>query len=316
MAKKENIILLEKFIESKFKDMEIFKELCLNDINLKGYLCAPEKLWIKNLKAIKKLDTAKEMLNYLIDNQPCINKTVESFDAAIKLLAGDIENYVTFYAYKLVNAFGSVEDYTQDLYAKYYYMVNFYRTRWFFKKTLNKSTRVKWKPMTYKEFSYLAKATVASEKRLKAYKFRTNPEATTNKISLDQYIGTSKTIDGKEARVGDFLVDSLNTNETLLMDVHYKFIIRKALEFVSSYENGKYTEKISQLLLNPSLPASKIEKILLKVSLYKAGLNESLKVLKFIDTLSGKYKEKFGISQALLNRQIEKVKLNPNSEGF
>jgi len=47
----------------------------------------------------------------------------------------------------------------------------------------------------------------------------------------------------------------------------------------------------------------KIELVLLKIFAYKAGI-VTVKSIKFINSLSRTYKEKFGISSALLNKQM------------
>lgn len=302
MAKNtQSLTLIRQFQGTGCLDMSLFESACDKDQNLKGYLCIPQPKLDKVIKKLKKITDYKEMYDYLVDNQPVINKTVDIFDTATKLVALDIETYITFYAYKLINAFGGLDDYQQDLYAKFYYMVNFYRDRWFFRSTLQKKTKVKWKPMYYKDFLHLARATVSSEKRLKAFKFRTNPEASTNKLSLDQVVTCKGKTEGRKV----YLLDTITAEETSSLEAHieYATLSRKVMDFVNTYENGKYAAIVEKLLVDPKAESTKVEKTVFKVALYKAGLWESEKILKFVDNLSQKYKEKFGISQYLLDKQ-------------
>lgn len=304
MAKNpQSLNFIRQYQGTGCQDYSLFESACQGDQNLKGYLCIPKEKTEKILKKVRKMTDYKEIYNFLVQNQPCINKTVEIFDVATKLVALDLETYVTYYAYKLVNAFGSLEDYQHDLYAKFYYMVNFYKDRWFFKSTLAKKTKVKWKPMLYKDFLHLARATVSSEKRLKAYKFRTNPEASTNKISLDQVI----TFKGSNNQEGHklYLLDTITSQESVSLDDHLDYITltNKVRDFVRTYEDGKYLDIVEKLLIDSRTESTKVEKTVFKVALYKAGLWKSEKILKFIDNLSQKYKEKFGISQYLLEKQ-------------
>jgi len=302
MAKNtQSLELIRQFQGTGCVEYHLFEDACMKDQNLKGYLCIPKDKVEKVIKKLKKMTDYKVMYKYLVDNQPCINKTVEMFDLATKFVALDIEAYVTYYAYKLINAFGSLEDYQHDLYAKFYYMVNFYRDRWFFKKTLSKKTKVKWKAMLYKDFLHLARATVSSEKRLKAYKFRLNPEASMTKMSLDQVV----TYQGKSDNRKLYILDTIAAEETDSLDdrVDYLTLTNKIRDFAETYENGKYLPAIEKLIIDPKAESSKVEKIVFKVAVYKAGVWRSDKILKFVDNLSRKYKEKFGISQDLINKQ-------------
>ena len=69
------------------------------------------------------------------------------------------------------------------------------------------------------------------------------------------------------------------------------------MSFAEAYEGGKYASAVQQLLIDPTQKCSKVERIVLKVSLYKAGLWESDKILKFIDNLSSKYKEDVDVDE-------------------
>ena len=83
-------------------------------------------------------------------------------------------------------------------------------------------------------------------------------------------------------------------------------IKKRIIEFAKEYENGKYVDKITKMLDTGECRGKKIELVLLKIFAYKSGV-VTIKSLKFINSLSRTYKEKFGISSALLNKQMKEL---------
>lgn len=308
MSKKNELELLQKYIDSNYSDYNTFTKLCKFNLNLTGYLCiSKEELTeVCNKLSSLKTDNVKDKYEYLVENQPIINSTVQIYEEAVKLLTDYLKKYVNYHAYKLINAQGDIEDYIQDLYQKFFYMTNFYKIRWFEPNTLKKATKVKWKPMTYKEFSYIARATIAGERRLKAYKFAINPEATTNKISLSQLAYSKTPADNKSLKREDLI----ETSETLVSACEYSSLIQRISEQADAIDGGKYSEKIKSMLFDNQVKGNKLENVIFKVCLYKGGVTNSLKLLNFINSLSTKYKEKFGISQTLLENQISEANMN------
>lgn len=302
MSKKTELEIFQEFVNSDYTNINMFKKLCKQNMNLTAYLCISKEDLQTYFTKIKKLPTVKEQYEYLIDKQPIINSTEEVYLKAIDILTDYLKKYINYHAFKLINAQGDINDYIQDLYQKFFYMANFYKDRWFHSHELKKATKVKWKPMTYKEFSYIARATIAGERRLKAYKFAHNPEASSNKISLSQ-LAYNKVTSNKSVKRED-LVTQL---DTLDEQVDYQTLLQSVNKYCSQIDDGKYVKKIQMMLTNKNIKGSKNENIVLKVCLYKAGITNHLRLLTFINNLSTKYKEKFGISQVLLKKQIKEA---------
>lgn len=302
MTKKTEIDYLKEFLNSNCTNYGVFEKLCKNNPNLTIYLCIGTERLNKVFETIKTIQNPREQYNYLINNQPSINESEEIFIKAVDYLAEYLKPYIKYHAFKLVNAYGDMSDYVQDLYQKLYYMTNFYKDRWFHINELKKSTKVKWRLMKYKEFSYIARATISGERRLKAYKFAKTPEASINKISLNQSAYTNPTeLNDKSIKREDLLCQNYEEKD----ECNYNNMINKACYYAKTLERGKYAKKLTEMLHDTQIKGNKIENTLLKVCLYKAGFVNSSKLLNFINELSDKYKEKFGISQTLLNKHID-----------
>ena len=80
------------------------------------------------------------------------------------------------------------------------------------------------------------------------------------------------------------------------------------MEYAEGFEEGKYAKKIQTMLETGECKGKKIELVLLKIFAYKSGI-VTARSLKFINSLSRTYKEKFGISSALLNKQMRDLGL-------
>lgn len=311
MAKKDTIELLKLLSQSDYEDEQLWVKLSNSDINLKTYQYLKKEDRAEIITSLKALNSDHERVSYLVNNQIPCNKNKEIFDATVNDMVDELENYVTYHAFKLINAHGSIEDYKQDLFCKFFYMSNFYKDRWFNKdkfivdkeKNLY-STKVVYKPMLYKEFLWLAKATISGERRLKAYKFTKDPESSVNKVSLNQ-LAYNKKSDNKRLIKEDLIsVDCDAADST-----NYRQILQKANAFLDSLDGFDCSKKkVKNMLIDNKIKGNKVENILLKVSLYKAGLSESTKVLTFVNHLSNKYKERFGISQSLLDQQLVRSK--------
>ena len=311
MSKKNTIELLKLLSQSNYTDKDLWIKLSNSDINLKIYQYLEDDELENVITSLKNISSDSDKINYLIDHQIPCNKNEKIFTATVNDMVNELENYVTYHAFKLINAHGNIEDYKQDLFCKFFYMANFYKDRWFNKdkfivdkeKNLY-STKVVYKPVLYKEFLWLAKATISGERRLKAYKFTKDPESSVNKVSLNQ-LAYNKKSDNKKLIKEDLISTDCDVSES----TNYRQILQKANSFLDGLDGFECSKKkVKNMLIDNKIKGNKVENILLKVSLYKAGLSESTKVLTFINNLSNKYKERFGISQSLLEKQLIKSK--------
>lgn len=309
MSKKTELELFQEFVNSNYTNMKLFTKLCKQNMNLTAYLCIDSSDLQDYFTQIQQIPNIKDQYNYLIEKQPIINSSEDVYEKAVNILTEYLKKYVNYHAYKLVNAQGDLNDYIQDLYQKFFYMTNFYKERWFHSQDLKKATKVKWKPMQYKEFSYIARATIAGERRLKAFKFANDPEASANKISLSQLAYTKNT-SNKSLKREDLVTQADNLDE----QSDYHNLLNNINKYCATIDDGKYVKKIQSMIANKNIKGSKNENIVLKVCLYKAGITDHLKLLTFIKNLSNKYKEKFGISEVLLKKQIENAKKKHQSK--
>lgn len=300
MKKTETISYLIDFINSGNEDLNALKKACNTNTNLKIYLCLDDEDFIHYAKLISKELHPKEVLDWLVKNQPSINLSVAVYDRVVEMVRNDMEQYFKYNGYKMANAFGTQEDWINHFYVKYYYFVNFYRDRWFFPENLTKPTKVKKTYKRYSDFLNLARKSITEERKVQARKAAKNPEASLNKQSIDSPVYQNND------RVT--LLDVTKSEDCMQEDSEVKMIKYRIVQMSNNYENGKYTAKILQMLNTGDCKGRKTELVLLKIFAYKAGI-VTPKALKFINKLSKNYKDKFGISTELLNKQMRAVGL-------
>ena len=296
----------KKFVESNYSDLDLFIKSCKGSEDLLIYTCLSKDELLPYIEKIKNIEDIDKKLKYLKDNQPFMNETEARYEKCIESIAMYLKNYIAYNGFVMNNGSGDAEDWTSEFWLKYTKICNFYRDRWFHPEALKRSTTVTYNLMQYKEFVYICRMSITGERRHQAFLATQHPDSTIFKPSLD------------------FKMDSKNDNEKTMMDVvkdpysdselseskaNVSMVLKKALDYAKNYENGKYFNKISQFYVNQDASDISDRKIITlgKVFLYKAGL-VSPKILLFIKSLSSKYKAKFNISVALLNKQISEYK--------
>ena len=295
MKKTQTISYLIDFVNSEYKDANALKKACETNTNLKIYLCLDDEDFSKYALNMVRGLQPKDIFDLLVKQQPSINISVEVYDRVVEMVRNDMEQYFKYNGYKMANAFGTQEDWINHFYVKYYYFVHFYRDRWFFTENLTKPTKVKKTYKRYSDFLNLARKSITEERKVQARKAARNPEASLNKQSIDSPIYQNND------RVT--LLDVTTVEDNMHDNSEVKIIKYKIAQMSENYENGKYTDKILQMLDTGDCKGRKTELVLLKIFAYKAGI-VTPKSLKFINKLSKNYKDKFVISTELLNKQM------------
>lgn len=297
------------FVNSGYTDFDAFKRACKGDENLIIYTCIKQEELLPFIEKIKEIDDVKEKLKYLKNPkvQPAMNATEERYDVCIDSIAAYLKNYINYNGFIMNNSDGDAEDWTSEFWLKYIKVCNFYRDRWFHPEKLTKESTVVYNPMLYKEFVYICRMSITGERRHQAFLATQKPSSSIFKPSLDFKLD-SKSSNEKS------LLDILNTKdpscdaELMLDQTNTNSIIDKALSLSEDYQGGKYTTQIAKYYrLQDSAGINKKIQTLGKIFLYKAGL-VSPKTVGFVKSLSNKYKAKFNISNALLNRQSNNFK--------
>ena len=301
----------KKFVESGYTNLDAFKKACKGDENLLIYTCLkPDELnmYIEGMKQFEDLDAQIKYLKR-VDVQPAMNETEERYETCILSIADYLKNYITYNGFVMNNGSGSAEDWTSEFWLKYTKICNFYRDRWFHRERLKKESTVKYNPVLYKEFVYICRMSITGERRHQAFLATQKPSSSIFKPSLDFRLDSKSTSEKS-------LLDVLNTKdpscdiELMLDQANTNNIVNKALALSENYQKGKYTAQIAKYYrFQDSAGINKKIQTLGKIFLYKAGL-VSPKSVSFVKSLSNKYKAKFNISNALLNRQCNNLKKN------
>jgi len=296
----------EKFVKSNYTDFDAFHKACKNDENLLIYTCITRNELLPFIEEIKKIESTEDQIKYLKNNQPAMNETEERYNVCIASIAGYLKNYITYNGFVMNNANGDAEDWTSEFWLKYTKICNFYRDRWFHPETLKRATTVNYNPLLYKEFVYVCRMAITGERRHQAFLATQRVDATLFKPSLDFRVDAKGDSDKS---LMDVVKDPCSDSEITQEQTGVAVIIEKALDYAKKYENGKYYKEIEAVYVNQDLAETKDRKvvILAKIFLYKAGLI-SPRTLSFIKSLSSKYKAKFNISTALVNRQVAEFK--------
>lgn len=305
MKKTQTIAYLIDYINSDGADLEAFKAACDTNTNLKIYLCLDEADLLEHLKKLKKHKTPSDLLEQLIKKQPSINISVEVYDRVVELIRKDMGQYLKYNAYRMTNAIEEQDGWLQTFLLKFYYFTNFYRDRWFFPESLKKETKVKKTYKKYSDFLNLARKSITEARRVAARKCAENPEASLNKTSVDSPMYQNN----QKITMLDIATQE-NDNDAMMFDSYHEAMSlkRRIMEQAENYEEGKYAKKIQKMLDTGECKGKKSELVLLKIFAYKSGV-VTIKSLKFINSLSRTYKEKFGISNALLNKQMKELGL-------
>jgi hypothetical protein len=298
-------VSFKKFVESGCTDVQTFLDACRNDENLLIYTCITRKELLEVFEKLKEFKTADEVIDYLINNQPIMNSDPERFDRCVKSLISYLKGYIEYNGYKLANSNGNYEDQAAEFYLKYVKICNFYRTRWFYPETLKKPSTVEHNPMLYKEFLYLVRLSISGDRKHKAFLAVLDENSSIFKLSLD-----SKLEDGKGDKcLGDVVPDMNHTPEYMQSQTEVNAILNKALQIMEKYPDAlKCRDKIKDFYQKQDpIGFDKKTLLLAKIFLYKAGLI-SPKTIAFIKSLSPTYKQRYGLSESRLEKQLEDLK--------
>lgn len=299
-----------KFIASGYTDLDCFRKVCKNDEDLMIYCCLTNEELAPIIEKIKEIPTVEEKRLYLKKRQPYMNETLERYDRCCEFLASHLKGFIEYSAFRSANANGSYEDFTSEFWLKYVRVCEFYRTRWFFQKDLKKKTTVKYKKLLYREFLYVLRSSISSERKHLAFKATQDMDASVFKASLDTKFEQQKSGNkNSEKTLGDVLPDQQVSEETLLENAHTTSLIDKALSIAKTYPDGlALYDKIADFYeKQDTAGVDKKVVVLAKIFLYRAGL-VSPKVLAFIKGLSPTYKQTYGISNMRLVRLLSENK--------
>lgn len=262
----------------------------------------------ETINSLKNFHTLDAQIQYLVDNQPIMNATVERFNKVCTSISKYLAGYIDYNAFRLSNSANSAEDWRAELWEKFCKICNFYRVRWFFPEQLakdGKKTTVTFTPMQYKEFIYIVRLSISSERKHRAFLAAMHPEDTIFKISLNGKID----VGNDEKPLAEVVPDEENSAESLIEHFNVSRIIEKALSIAKQYPDA--LEVYDQLeKFYEEQDTFKIDKkivVLGKIFLYKAGL-VSPKCLAFIKALSPTYKARYNISAAHVNSQLLEFK--------
>ena len=300
----------KKFVDSDYKDLELFYNFCKNDEDLLIYTCLETEELNKYIEKLKTLSTIQEQIQYLVGNQPFMNENIKRFDKCVRCLASYIKGYITYNGFLMSNGDGDNKDWSSEFWLKYCKICNFYRTRWFFPESLKKKSTVVYNKILFKEFLYITRRSVSGDRKHKAFLATQDVNASVFKISLDNKVDPNS--DG-EKTLADVVPDEKDENYILSLS-NVKSIFKRALELCRQYSDGlEHYEEIRDFYekQDPSNFKSKVV-MLGKIFLYKAGLI-SPKTVSFIKSLSNTNKVKYNISIAKLNAQAKQYKLQKDT---
>lgn len=298
----------KKFVESNYENLELFKKFCKNDENLLIYTCLTESELREYIDKLKVFSTQEEQIKFLINNQPFMNETEERFNRCITSIAKYLKGYIEYNGFIMANAQGDSNDWGAEFWAKFCKICNFYRTRWFHSETLNKKTSVTYNKMLYKEFIYITRLSISSERKHQAFKATQDfNNASIFKLSLDGKLESDDNENGKA--LGEVIQDEEHGSEAMFHQTAFNGLIRRALDLCKKYsESNAIYDKIADFYDKQDMTGFDKKTIVLgKIFLYKAGL-VSPKMLSFIKLLSSTYKAKYNISQAKVNAQLAEFK--------
>ena len=296
----------KKFVDSDYKDLELFYNFCKNDEDLLIYTCLETEELNKYIEKLKTLSTIQEQIQYLVGNQPFMNENIKRFDKCVRCLASYIKGYITYNGFLMSNGDGDNKDWSSEFWLKYCKICNFYRKRWFFPESLKKKSTVVYNKILFKEFLYITRRSVSGDRKHKAFLATQDVNASVFKISLDNKVDPNS--DGDKT-LADVVPDEKDENYILSLS-NVKSIFKRALELCRQYSDGlEHYEEIRDFYekQDPSNFKSKVV-MLGKIFLYKAGLI-SPKTVSFIKSLSNTNKVKYNISIARLNSQAKQFKL-------
>lgn len=297
---------LKKFVDSDYKDLELFYNFCKNDEDLLIYTCLEPNELNEYIEKIKSLPSIQEQIQYLIGNQPFMNENIKRFDKCVRCLASYIKGYITYNGFLMSNGDGDNKDWSSEFWLKYCKICNFYRTRWFFPESLKKKSTVVYNKILFKEFLYITRRSVSGDRKHKAFLATQNVNASVFKISLDNKVDPNS--DGDKT-LADVVPDEKDENYILGLS-NVQSIFKRALDLCRQYSDGlEYYDEIQDFYEKQD-PANFKSKVVMlgKIFLYKAGLI-SPKTVSFVKSLSNTNKVKYNISIARLNAQAKQFKL-------
>lgn len=290
---------LVQFVESDYTNFDAFKSLCKDDENLMIYTCLEKNELTDIIKKLKEIPTIEDKLDYLINNQPYMNETEQRYNKCVESITMYLKGYIEYNGWKMANASGDAEDWTNEFWLKFTRLCDFYRVRWFHRDRLSKESKVTYEPKLYKEFIYICRFSITGERKHLGFLATQNKDASLFKTSLDEGLD----IDGEKKSLADVIKDPVVDADTIISNVSTSGIIDKALYLVSQYDEAKmYYDKIKNFYETQELEGVDKKTVTLgKIFLYKAGL-VSPNVVKFMKNLSSTYKAKYNISVARLRK--------------
>lgn len=311
--KKEKIIKrvnrkqsLKKFIDSGYSDKQAFLDACKNDENLLIYTCITDEELDHYLTKMQEFKDVQDQIKFLIENQPAMNETLERYNRCVESIAKYLKGYIDFNGYSMSNREGNNLDWSSTFWLKFYKICEFYRTRWFFPEKLEKKSSVVYNPLLYKEFIYICRMSISSERKYMAFLATQDWWSSIFSLSLDSRVDGGDT-DGDKT-LGD-VIPSEEDEESMVEQASVTSLIDRALNICKKYTDGeKHYDKIKEFYeKQDSTGFDKKTVVLGKIFLYKAGL-VSPKILTFIKALSPTYKIKYNLSMDRVNAEAENMK--------
>ena len=338
ISKMKKFDILEEYIKEFISNQSIdnkdelqnivnkIKELDILDPEIRYFVDNYSIIGENELKEIiskmKNFNRLESQIKYLVGNQPIMNKDEKRFNKVVDSLYSYLKGYIDYNAFRLSNSTNSAEDWSAELWEKYCKICDFYRIRWFKPEKLidpktkeAKKTKVTFTPMLYKEFIYIVRLSISSERKHRAFLAAMHPEDTIFKISLNGKID----VGNDEKSLAEVVPDESTGGDTLVENSNALRIIDKALYIAGQYPDAaevldqiktyyeiQDTEIIDPITKQRTYLDKKIV-VLGKIFLYKAGL-VSPKCLAFIKALSPTYKQRYNISNARINAQLSEYK--------
>lgn len=298
---------LKKFIDSGYTDVQAFLGACKNDEDLLIYTCLEQNELDEYLEKLRNLPPEEDKIKYLVNNQPFMNTTIERYNRCVESIAKYLKGYIAYNGYVLCNRQGNAEDWGSTFWLKFCKICEFYRVRWFYPEKLEKKSTVVYNPLLYKEFLYICRSSITSERKYLAFLATQDLLSSVFDVSIDSKISGGK--EGEEKSIGDAIPDKMS-EISLVENANLDCVCRKALNICKGYNEGsKYYNQIESFYEKQD--ASGFDKkvvILGKIFLYKAGL-VSPKILSFIKGLSNTYKVRYNLSTDRVLAEMKKFKM-------
>lgn len=298
---------LKKFIESGHTDKQAFFKACKNDENLLIYTCLDDCELDTYIEKMKEFEDVQDQIAYLVENQPPMNANLKRYNKCVDSIAKYLKGYIEFNGFSMNNRAGSNSDWSSTFWLKFYKICEFYRIRWFFPEKLEKKSSVVYNHILYKEFLYICRMSISSERKYLAFLATQDWWSSLFSLSLDSKVEG----DGEGDKTLGEIIPSNEDEETLTEEANVTCIIDKALNICKRYSDAaKHYDKIEDFYRKQDPSGFDKKTVILgKIFLYKAGL-VSPKIISFIKSLSNTYKIKYNLSMDRADNDLERLKSN------